>query len=65
MSPAPVYGPAVLRSWIEALERYPSRELTPWEETFVRSVRVQLELRGSLSARQIATLERLYAEATP
>jgi hypothetical protein len=62
--PAPVYSPAVLRSWIEALERYPCRELTPWEEHFVESVSVQLELRGSLSPKQVATLERIYAAKT-
>lgn len=62
--PPPVYGPTVLRSWIEALQRYPSRDLTPWEAGFLESVRVQLELRGSLSAKQVQTLERIYAEKT-
>ena len=61
---APVYGPTVLMHWIEALERYPSQELTDWEEGFLRSVLVQLELRGPLSAPQVKTLERLYAGKT-
>ena len=61
---APLYSPTVLRGWLDALET-PSRELTEWEQHFLASVRVQLELRGSLSPRQVEHLERIYAEKTP
>ena len=42
----------------------PSRELTKWEEGFVESVDEQFTKRGSLSEKQIAVLERIYAEKT-
>lgn len=61
--PAPVYTPAVLRSWIEALET-PSKPLTAWELSFLESVSDQLERRGSLTVGQIETLERMYSEKT-
>lgn len=60
---ADLYSPDVLRSWIDAL-RTPAKMLTDWEERFVASVSVQLELRGSLKPRQVEILERLYAEKT-
>jgi len=63
MAAMPAYSDVVLRSWIDAL-KMPSKMLTDWEERFVASVSVQLELRGSLSPKQVETLERIYAEKT-
>lgn len=58
----PSHSPAVLHAWIEALERYPSQELTTWEENFLLSVGRQLTLRGSLSTQQVKILERIHTE---
>lgn len=63
MAASPLYTPDVLRSWIDAL-RTPAQMLTDWEERFVASVSVQLELKGSLSDKQVERLERIYAEKT-
>lgn len=41
------------------------RDLTEWEENFVKSVRKQFDRKGTLSDRQIEILERIYAEKTP
>jgi uncharacterized protein YodC (DUF2158 family) len=45
----------VLRSWIDALLG-PAKLLNDWEERFVASVSVQLELQGSLSPKQVGIL---------
>jgi hypothetical protein len=61
--PAPIYTPAVLRSWIEALQT-PSKPLTPWELNFVESVSDQLDRGRTLTPTQVDALERIYAEKT-
>ena len=38
------------------------RELTAWETDFLASVGDQFDRRGSLTDKQMATLERIYAE---
>lgn len=49
--------------WIEECEKVESL-LSEWELQFVKSVKDQLEKKGSLSARQIEVLERIYADKT-
>jgi hypothetical protein len=41
-----------------------SDNLTEWEVGFVESVKQQLERKGSISARQIEVLEKIYADKT-
>jgi len=52
----------VLMSWIEACES--SDKLTEWEESFIASIKDQLERKGFLSLRQQEILEKVYAEKT-
>ena len=48
--------------WIErSLE---SEHLSEWENTFLLSIKEQLEKRGSLSPRQVEVLDRIYAKHT-
>lgn len=42
----------------------PYKRLSQWEENFIMSVTDQWESRHSLSAKQVETLERIYAEKT-
>lgn len=46
---------------LKALER-PSRPLSSWELDFLGSISTQFERNGSLSEKQFAYLERVYAE---
>lgn len=39
--------------------------LTTWEESFIESLSTQLGLGRSLTEKQLAILERIYAERTP
>ena len=41
------------------------RNLTKWEEDFLRSIRHQFDINRSLSEKQLEILERIYAEKTP
>ena len=52
--------------WIEEIQAR-GRHLTEWEETFVESVKAQLDRTGSLSDKQLDWLERIYiyADQTP
>ncbi len=52
-----------IRMALERLET-PSKELTKWEEDFVASVREQFQSRGTLSDRQLETLDNIYSEKT-
>lgn len=56
-------GPADQEIALETLERM-GGNLTSWEEMFIASLRVQMGLGRSLTARQVETLERLYAKRT-
>jgi hypothetical protein len=42
----------------------PKQKLTPWELDFIASVLDQFNHKGSLSPKQFAVLERIYAEKT-
>lgn len=39
-------------------------ELTPWEATFVKDIRHQLENKGTISDRQLRALETIYTTRT-
>lgn len=41
------------------------RDLTEWEDDFVKSVERQYSQRGSLTPKQAEILERIYSERTP
>jgi hypothetical protein len=41
------------------------KDLTPWEENFLKSVLSQLENNTKLSQKQVEVLERIYANKTP
>ena len=49
---------------LDAIERE-GVKLTPWEETFIASLRVQIDAGRPLTERQAQQLERIYAERTP
>ncbi len=48
---------------LETIERN-AGALTVWEESFIESLRTQLSLGRSLTEKQLAQLERIYAERT-
>jgi hypothetical protein len=50
------------QEWIE--KSLLSDSLTEWEDGFLKSIKKQLENKGSLSPKQIEILERIYAEKT-
>ena len=54
----------VLDGWIDTITAV-GRNLTEWEIEFVDSVGQQLDDTGTLSPKQEAILERIYAEKTP
>lgn len=58
------YDIDTLWKWTEVIKTE-GKELTEWEESFVDSVRDQIQKRRVLSARQIEILERIYVEKTP
>ena len=58
------YPREVLKRFIETIQE-DGVNVTKWEEDFLESVAEQLELRGSLSEKQIEILDRIYAEKTP
>jgi hypothetical protein len=41
------------------------RNLTEWEDNFVKSCITQYKRKGSLSERQVEIIERIYAQKTP
>ena len=41
------------------------RNLTEWEDNFIKSIVQQYKRKGSLSERQIEIVERIYANKTP
>lgn len=50
--------------WLETIER-DGRNLTTWEQEFVESLRERVDRGQTLSEKQAAILERIYAEKTP
>ena len=55
-----------LQGFIDAIRAHgPRRGLTKWEGDFVESVAEQLSERGTLTDKQIDTLDRIYADRTP
>lgn len=62
----PQYTREQLQRFIDEIrDEGPARGLTKWEENFVESVAEQLESRGTLTDRQVETLDKIYAERTP
>ena len=49
---------------LDAIERE-GVNLTSWEESFIASLRVQIDAGRSLTEKQAQQLERIYAERTP
>lgn len=49
---------------LEAIERT-GVNLTPWEETFIESLRMQFDSGRDFTEKQVEMLERIYAEKTP
>lgn len=49
---------------LEAIERT-GVNLTEWEEKFIPSLRVKLDMGWELTEKQIEQLQRIYAERTP
>jgi hypothetical protein len=62
MSPTPMSKDLIAHIFTE-LQR-PKQKLTPWELDFIASVSDQFDRKGSLSPKQFAVLERIYAEKT-
>ena len=56
--------PKTLQYWIDTILNEAEERLTDWERNFLESIQSQLNLRGSLSNRQIDVLERIYSEKT-
>jgi hypothetical protein len=52
----------VHHEWID--KSLASDKLTEWEQTFIESLKEQLERKGSLSPRQVEILEKIYADKT-
>lgn len=59
-APADDNKKAIIQNYLDTLSR--SGNLTKWEEEFVDSVTEQFERRGTLSDKQIGTLEKIYGE---
>lgn len=55
--------PTLIKHMLFCLDT-PSKRLTPWEENFLESIREQFESSNSLSDKQFAIVERIYAEKT-
>jgi hypothetical protein len=55
--------PEIIESWLKELER-PAKTLTAWELSFLESISDQFSSRQTLSDKQFAILERIYAEKT-
>ena len=56
--------PDIIQRWIIAI-REEGRGVTKWEEDFVDSIAEKFAERGSLSEKEEAILERIYANRTP
>jgi len=52
----------IYQKWIE--DCLSSDKLSEWEDSFVRSIKFQLESKGRLSVKQVEVLERIYADKT-
>lgn len=50
--------------WIQTVLEE-GKGLTKWESDFVSSLEEQFQKRGTLSEKQVAILERIYADKTP
>lgn len=53
----------IIDHMLESLE-HPYKPLSDWEKTFIASIRDQFDQRGTLSDKQFAKLETIYAEKT-
>jgi hypothetical protein len=53
----------MIQHFLDELQR-PAKDLTEWEENFLRSVSLQYQLKSDLSWKQFEILERIYAEKT-
>lgn len=62
----PRYSRDELQRFIDEIREHGhDRGLTKWEEGFVDSVAERLVARGTLTDRQVETLDKIYAERTP
>jgi len=50
--------------WIEIIETE-GKNLSKWEQDFIQSLRDRIDTGRSLSEKQAAILERIYADKTP
>lgn len=57
------FGPADQEIALETIERM-GASLTRWEESFIKSIRDQLNAGRPLTGRQVETLERIYVKRT-
>lgn len=55
--------PKLIKHMLECLST-PSKKLTTWEENFLESISEQFESSNSLSDKQFAIVERIYASKT-
>jgi len=53
-----------IEQWINCCLHEVKHPLTPWEKNFIESIADQFDRKGSLSEKQEAILERIYAEKT-
>lgn len=57
------YEMETVRKWIKTCQE-DGKGITAWENEFLNSVSEQLERKGTLSDKQVAIVERIYAEKT-
>ena len=59
-----IKDPTTLKYWLRTIETEGYDDLNEWEKDFVRSIKIALNLKNSLSTAQEDKLEALYIKIT-